>query len=102
MAQLNYRQIREALANREPFKGNSMSADYVDTRRSLSVGRLPEQDARFLESDRQAAHDQMESMYVVWSYSTPIAWAYGDTVRVPDVKYSRTTSGQQTLARVAL
>lgn len=102
MAKLNYRQIRDALAKREAFKGNSLWAQYVDTRRSLNVGMMPSEEVRLLEADARAAHEQMESMYVVWSYNTPIAWAYGDTVRVPDVKYSRTTSAQQTLARVNL
>lgn len=102
MARLNYRQIRDALAKREAFKGNSLWAQYVDTRRPLNVGMLPSEEVRLLEADAHTAHEQMESMYVVWSYNTPIAWAYGDTVRVPDVKYSRTTSAQQTLARVNL
>jgi hypothetical protein len=41
--------------------------------------------------------------YTVYSYETPIAWVTADgTVRVPDVYYTRTTSGQQNLAREAL
>lgn len=99
MKRLSYREIRGALERREPFTGNSMWGDYVDTRRALSVGHLPEHDARFLEADRQAAFDRMESLYVVWSYATPIAWAYGDTVRQPEVRYSVTTSKHQSLAR---
>ena len=102
MARLNYRQIRDALAKREPFKGNSLWAQYVDTRRVLRTDMLPHQEVCQLDADMRKADEQMESMYVVWSYQTPIAWAYGDTVRIPDVKYSRTTSAQQTLARVNL
>lgn len=102
MAQHNYRQIAQALAEREPFKGNSMWAQYVDPRRSLTVGELPSEDRRWLEADAQRADETKEPLYVVWSYQTPIAWAYGDTVRVPEVRYSRTTSTQQNYARAYL
>jgi len=102
MARLNYRQIMDALAKREPFTGNSMWADYVDTRRTLNTGIMDNLDAAWFRRDQQAAHDGMHGFYVVYSYATPIAWAYGDTVCVPDAKYSRTTSAQQTLARSCL
>ena len=99
---LNYRQIREALAERKAFKGNSMSAEYVDPGEHLSVGQMPDHDRQYLRSDMHTARTQGIPFYVVRSYSTPIAWAYGVTVRVPDVSYSVTTSKQQTLARVYL
>lgn len=96
---LNYGEIKRAVSERAPFIGNSMWSDYVDTRRALSVGALPEHDARFLEADRQEAYDRMEALYVVWSYRTPIAWAYGNVVRIPEVRYSVTTSKQQSIVR---
>jgi hypothetical protein len=102
MAQASYKEIREALSKREPFTGNSMWSKYVDPKRSLTTGELPPEDVRWLEADAKMAYETMESLYVVWSYQTPIAWAYGDTVRVPDVKYSVTTSKQQTYASAYL
>jgi|AACY02.2.fsa_nt_gi hypothetical protein len=102
MARHNYHQIIDALAKREPFTGNSMWAVYVDTRRTLAIGRLDSLDAAWFRRDQQAAHDGMHGFYVVYSYGTPIAWAYGDTVCIPDTKYSRTTSAQQTYARLYL
>jgi len=99
---LNYREIREALRERKPFTGNSMSADYVDTTRQLSTGYMPTHDCYYLESDVHTARTQGIPFYVVWSYGTPIAWAYGTTVRVPEVRYSVTTSKQQGIARAYL
>lgn len=99
---LNYREICDALRERQPFEGNSMWADYADTQRTLPVGRMDSLDAAWFRNDQQAAHNALQSFYVVYSYGTPIAWAYGDTVRVPDAKYSVTTSKQQTYARAYL
>lgn len=43
------------------------------------------------------------AVYVVWSYSTPIAWVDADgTVTIPDVKYSVTTTMQQNKCRAWL
>lgn len=43
------------------------------------------------------------AVYVVWSFSTPIAWVDADgTVTVPDVRYSVTTTRHQGQCRVWL
>jgi hypothetical protein len=43
------------------------------------------------------------AVYVVWSYSTPIAWVDEDgTVTIPDVYYSVTTTQQQNRCRAWL
>lgn len=102
MARLNYRQIRDALALREPFQGNSMWAEYARGPQSIQRGRLSELDVEWMREDARKAERDLHPFYVVYSYGTPIAWAYGDTVCVPDTKYSRTTSAQQGLARSAL
>lgn len=109
MARLNYAQIGAALAEREPFQGNSMSAAYLPfdgtppyTRDMPVMGSLPDHDREFLKSDLHTARTQGLAFYIVYSYSTPIAWAYGDTVRVPDVRYSVTTSKQQGKVRAYL
>lgn len=42
-------------------------------------------------------------VYIVWSYSTPIAWVDADgTVTIPDVRYSSTTTQQQSKCRAWL
>jgi hypothetical protein len=98
MAKLSYAKIKKALADREEFEGNSMWATYEHSDGAW-WGMLPEHDKMFLSADMERAKETMESFYIVYSYETPIAWAYGDTVRVPEVKYSVTTSKQQTLVR---
>lgn len=102
MAKLNYRQIREALRERRAFEGNSMSADYVSEGEYVSAGQMPDHDYYYLKADLHTARTQGIPFYIVRSYSTPIAWAYGTTVRVPDVRYSVTTSKQQGYARAGL
>jgi hypothetical protein len=102
MSTLNYRQISAALADREPFTGNSMTAEYVDTSYTQSTGRLPTYDATWFQADREKADSLKLSFYVVYSYATPIAWAYGDTVSIPEVKYSPTTSKQQSKVKLSL
>lgn len=101
MAKLNYREIREALQERRPFQGNSMSAEYVGTE-YVRTGAMPDHDYHYLKCDLHDARTQGIPFYVVRSYSTPIAWAYGNVVRVPDVRYSVTTSKQQGYARAYL
>lgn len=59
----------------------------------VTYGQLPEAHRLRLSADRA---DNGGPVYVVYSYSTPIAWyttAWG--WRVPDVRYSVTTSKHQ-------
>lgn len=95
---LSYAGIKGKISEREIFTGNSMTAEYVQNEYA-SLGRLPTHDASVLRADIQRAKDNADSVYVIYSYATPIAWAYGNTVRVPEVKYSVTTSKQQSLVR---
>lgn len=101
MARISYTKIKKALADREEFEGNSMWSTYKHYDGAWN-GMLSDHDKMFLSADMKRAKETMESFYIVYSYETPIAWAYGDTVRVPEVKYSVTTSKQQTLVRVHL
>lgn len=102
MATLNYKQIAEALEGRDPFEGNSMKAEYVATEEVIETGRLSDFDKKWLQSDQELARSGGSPFYVVYSYDTPIAWAYGTTVVIPDVRYSPTTSKQQTRVRISL
>lgn len=55
-------------------------------------GDLPTEHVNVIMIDHMAG----AIAYVVWSYSTPIAWVLKDgTVRRPDVHYSVTTSKHQ-------
>lgn len=63
------------LANHRPFEGNSMSARWLAPGEWPGRGRLDVVEAGRLELDYQTANDMNAGMYVVYSYSTPIAWA---------------------------
>lgn len=75
------------LANREPFKtGGALSGEsYEGGTPPWGWGRL---DYDYRESVKQAD-------YVVWSYSTPIAWHGPDGWHMPDESYSPTTTSHQ-------
>jgi len=102
MAQLNYAQIGDALAAREPFQGNSMWAEYATPDVLPQIGRLPDGAREHLVRDKWDADKQGCSFYVVYSYGTPIAWAWGNHVTIPEERYSVTTSKQQGKARAHL
>ena len=88
--------------DREPIDGNDHYVRYRD------LGNLPHEDKVKFVGDRPT--------YVVWSYRTPIAWFVPDTNpnlkpnamyvpgfwRMPDTRYSNTTSRHQGLVRVAI
>lgn len=84
-------QAREALVNRTPF--TTYGALSATARERLPFGhRLPR------EWTEQYEHDYDRITYVVWSYSTPIAWVLdsGYVVTV-DHKWSVTTSKHQSM-----
>lgn len=62
----------------------------------LTHGRLPQEHRAALTN----AWVEDAVIYIVFSYSTPIAWMLkdGSTV-IPDVKYSPTTSAHQSIVR---
>lgn len=79
-----------------------MSAEYVATNSTVSMGELPTYCRRHLEMDKWDADKQGVPFYVVYSYSTPIAWAWGVHVTIPEERYSVTTSKQQTIVKAYL
>lgn len=80
----------KAISERKPFKGGA--AIHGVEGKSWSTGRLPEDWAGKYIFDDVA--------YTVLSYGTPIAWVNSNGERViPDVSYSRTTSGHQTFVK---
>lgn len=82
-----YRQITSLVKARQEFQGNSLRAQW----HTGTVGKgkgdafVPEDEAR---------------KYIVWSYQTPIAYAYenGELV-VTEERFSKTTSRGQNLLR---
>lgn len=60
----------------------------------MPQGQLPQEEGPgFIEAWERAGR----SLYVVYSYWTPIAWHDGERWTRPDVKYSQTTSRHQGL-----
>jgi hypothetical protein len=89
MATLTLREIPDAIASREAFKGNSMYAEVNPL--YGSAGRLSGD-----ERDRFNTDSTNGLSYVVYSYATPIAWVTKDgTVYKVTQKFSVTTSKHQ-------
>ena len=80
------------VAQRAEFRGNSIWG----TRAPSMTGQIYGRAAELWIADRTAG----EVVYVVYSYSTPIAWftKRGEWV-VPSEKYSHTTSRHQSIVR---
>lgn len=78
------------LRAREPFRTHG--ALRGEAAPPVFTGHLP------TEYHESALH----ATYVVYSYSTPIAWYAHGTWVVPDTRYSVTTSAHQSRVRTAL
>lgn len=91
MKRVNQRQAIGCIARGEQFEAAALSGgpNRHDT------GQLPDCFRELFAHDRPS--------YVVYSYATPIAWVTdrGD-VRIPETKYSVTTSKHQSYARQGL
>ena len=90
---VNQKQAMERIQNREPFEASSLSGKYVNY--TPSAGRLGAEYDRLISDFKQGA-------YVVFSYSTPIAWYGANGWYVVQEKFSPTTSKQQTYVRRAI
>lgn len=88
----NRDKIAAALVSNRPFDvGNAMTA----IEGKGGEGRLPHNIAK----EYRAA----DVVYTVYSYGTPIAWVLrGGRVRIPNLRYSVTTTNHQGLCRVYL
>jgi hypothetical protein len=95
--QKNRQKVTDAIRNRQEFHIASMSGELVkEHQTALETGRLPD----FLR-DQLNAHLRDKDVYVVYSYSTPIGWAYDREFFIPDVQYSATTKHHQSVLQVA-
>ena len=106
----NYDQVQDAIKNLEHFEHSSCRAEDRSNATSMvyfDTGYLPRTDRDALIDDFKDAHPH-HSFYVVYSYGTPIGWSWFDIVserrmrRIPDAKYSVTTSKQQGMVRAYL
>lgn len=90
----DFRSIARAMGNGEDFRthGSLHGGPAARTLTSWDMGQLP----------REFYSRAMFADYIVWSYSTPIAyWQDGEWV-VPEVRYSVTTTRQQATVRAAV
>lgn len=79
---------------REPFTtGGALRGGALDTRYP-HTGRLPQPYRKIYLDLAGKAYYASKTLYVVYSYDTPIAWfdPFTETWVHPDVKYSTTTS----------
>lgn len=92
------RDAHEPISRHEGFKARSMSGATVEAGQHFNAGDLPHEYLRELRETLE----RDGSAYVVWSYSTPIAWTSESGTVVPPVRYSVTTSQHQSTARYGL
>lgn len=88
-----HRQIAQLLADQTEVYGSALTSRvYPDGKPYLNFGNLPFEYRRDMELDRE----RHGITFIVYSYSTPIAWRRGDGNWIkPSVKYSVTTSMHQ-------
>lgn len=87
--------IADNINNRARFAIASMSGKWVSDADHVTWGELPaETKTEMIELLKT------RNLYLVYSYETPIAYAWGDDVIVPDTHYSKTTSDHQKIARL--
>jgi hypothetical protein len=100
----NRRGAHHAIIRRWNFKASALSGRIVrpgDVYLS-GYGHLPAEHIETFQADLRVSREYGREMFVVYSYVTPIGWAVGDNVTIPDVKYSVTTSRHQSIARHGL
>lgn len=91
--QCNQKEAMERILARQPFEASSMSGKYMNY--TPGAGRLGDEFIRLSNEFKTGA-------YVVFSYSTPIAWYGANGWYVVEQKFSSTTSKQQNYIRRAL
>lgn len=91
----NRGKIEHHIRSRTPFKIASMSGRWVNEHNSdwgcLDPGTKYKMQELLKDRD----------LYVVYSYQTPIAYAYDRTIHIPDIKYSVTTTNHQGIVYMA-
>jgi hypothetical protein len=92
------RALQAAADDCVPIIGHaSLAARFVQATPYGGWGMLPRVEADILERSIK----RCGQVFVVWSYDTPIGWRDDMGWRVPDVKYSCTTTNHQNVLAVA-
>lgn len=91
------REVPVAIAERREFQASNMRGSWDDFPGS---GIMP--DEQYAEMRQFMRNHDMAAIYVVYSYSTPIAYGNHARLIIPDVKYSQITSRHQSLVKRAL
>jgi len=96
---ISQREVVQYMRDRRPFVASSLRGVVAEPMWGESTGRMPRDEAdKLLTLAREG-----RVAYVVFSYATPIGYVLTDgTGVVPAVRYSVTTSKQQTYVRWAL
>lgn len=91
--------VETHIRKRQTFKVGNVSGDWYNSDKSPRWGRLNDDHPERKSEIQELLKDR--DVYIVFSYLTPIAYAWDKTVHVPDIKYSRTTTNHQNTARLA-
>jgi hypothetical protein len=94
----NRKTIETKISAREPFEHSNMSGKWHSSEsfRSESYGILPQETVSEMRKLLETT-----DLYVIYSYRTPIAYAYTKEIIIPNHKYSMTTSNHQSIVRSA-
>lgn len=91
------------MRERAPFESGNLVGRKVGRYGEPAMGLLPQQWVARIRLHLAEAKEVRGGVYIIHSYSTPIAWVTSDNeVVIPDVTYSPTTTRHQTLVRRAL
>ncbi len=91
--QCNQREAMDRISARQAFEASSLSGKYCNY--LPGAGRLGQEYDRLINDFKTGA-------YIVFSYSTPIAWFGANGWYVVKEKFSSTTSKQQNYVRRAV
>lgn len=98
-SQKNRIKIANHIIARETFVHASMSATWVTSEYGLSnVGQLNYHPETLAEVNNLLKD---RDLYVIYSYNTPIAYAWDRTIHILDHHYSVTTAHHQTIVKLA-
>jgi hypothetical protein len=94
-SQKNRIKVALAIHNREPFKHASMRGEWISQGQGW-YGQLPQETVNTM---RELLKDR--DLYVIYSYATPIGYAWDREIHIPDHRYSVTTTHHQSIVRLA-
>lgn len=96
------REAVQKIKDKQEFSNNAST--FIGRLGGYSIGEPDRRFGPYKQAFRLAADMHRENLYVVYSYSTPIAWCAkrDDYWTVPQVRYSATTDRHLSLVRRAI